>query len=126
MAIPIPQPPAPIPTNYEPSNFTVSNITKGKTTQVQTSIANNFVVGQLVRFHIPNPYNIRQLNEQSGYITSISSSTTFIVDIDSSTYDPYISSPTHPGYTPPQVSAIGDKNNSSTGLSITGAFINIS
>lgn len=107
---------------YSPSNFVISNISKGSTTTVTTSEVNNFVVGQLVRFHIPIPYGIRQLNEQAGYVISLTSTTICVVDINSSAYDSYISTPTYPGNTSPQVSAIGDKNLSITGLTVTGAF----
>lgn len=108
---------------YEPSNFTISNIqVSGQQTLVTTSTNHNYVVGQQVRFHIPIPYGMRQINEQAGYVTVVNSPTSFTVNIISTFYDSYISSPTYPGNTPPQVSAIGDDNLYSIGTTIAGAF----
>jgi hypothetical protein len=126
MAIPIPQPPAPVPTDYQPRNFVISNIESGQTTSVFTSLSNDYVMGQLVRFHIPSSYGMRQLNDQLSYVIAINSSLNFVIDVDSRTFQAFIQIPTYPGNTPPQVSAVGDNNTSTTGLSITGSFINIS
>lgn len=121
------------PENYQPSVFNISNITIGSSTTVTTSSAHNFVVGQLVRFHIPSTYRTRQLNGLTGYVTSVASTTQVIVNINSTDFDAFDASPSY-GPTSPQIAAIGDTNqplantNGRTNLktTISGAFQNIS
>lgn len=110
--------------DYIPLNVQISSLTIGNPTSVTTSSAHYFVVGQLIRFHIAKPYGTRQLNQQLTYVTSIPTTTSFEADVDSSKFDPFIASPTYPGNTLPQVSAVGDQNNTSQGLTISGAFYN--
>jgi hypothetical protein len=115
------------PTVFSPRNFVVTNITNAIQSQVTTSAVNDYVVGQLVRMHVPRPYGMHQIDNLSGYIISIQSSTQFTTDINTLFFDSFVASPTYPGNTSPQVTAIGDKNlNSATtsnnGPNISGAF----
>lgn len=119
------------PENFKPSNFVISTITQGRLTIVSTSVDNNFVLGQQVRFNIPQTYGIRQLNGQAPQVVAINSAMQFVVDVDSARYDPFIPFPPHTGHTPPQVNAVGDFNISFEGFknnafTISGAFVNIS
>ncbi len=116
------------PEYYMPSVFQIANITLGKFTGIETTVSNNYVVGQLVRFIVPSPYGTRQLNEQQGLILSIVGDSQFITDNNTANSDTFIPNPTYPGPIAAQVMAIGDLNNSSTpnNLSILGAFQNIS
>ena len=123
------------PQYFQPSDFTISNITLGVTTTVTTSVNHNYVVGQLVRLHIPDQYRSVQLNESQGYVLSIPSANQVVINIDSSygvnTFQP------NPAYGPtvPQICAIGDINsgilnvssrNNGSNTNVPGAFINIS
>jgi hypothetical protein len=116
---------------YQPSRFVINAITRGRTTIVTTSVDQNYVVAQLVRFIIPPSFGIRQLNEQQGYVIAIPSTTQVEVDIDSRFMDPYIASS---ATTQAQILAIGDIGNGAlnasgrraTGTFIPGSFINIS
>jgi hypothetical protein len=118
---------------YLPSVFNIASITNGKTTLVTTTVNHNYVIGQEVRFLISQLYGERQLNEQTGFITSIPNPNQFIVNIDSSFFDLFVPNPTS-GTTQPQVAPVGDVNNgtinstgrSSTGTFIPGSFIDIS
>lgn len=121
------------PQYFQPSVFPIAAITRGTTTIVTTDSDNNYVVGQLVRFTMPAAFGIRQINEQQAYVIWIVSPTQFIVDLDSTQFDPFIPSPTY--YTTlPQVMAVGDNNSgviSRAGRSvpfttIPGGFQNIS
>lgn len=78
---------------YEPSRFIISAITLGITTSITTSVAHNYVVGQQVRLLIPSGYGCTQLNYSSGYVTSVPTSTSAVVDIDSSKANLFISTP---------------------------------
>jgi hypothetical protein len=89
------------------------------------------VVGQLCRLLIPRVNGTRQLNEQEGYVISIPNPNQVILGIDSSFYDPFVTS-TQP--TQPQILAIGDINlgninasgNLNTSTTIPGSYQNIS
>lgn len=123
--------------NYQPSRFVISAISLGVTTTITTTSDLNYVIGQLVRILIPSSFGTIQLNEQQGYVIALPASNQATVNIDSSHYDPFISSS---GPSQAQILAIGDINSgviSSTGRSIRtvdgntntavpGAFINIS
>lgn len=121
------------PQNFKPSRFVISAISLGQQTTITTSVNHNYVIGQLVRILIPPTYGTIQLNEQSGYVSSIPAANEVVVQIDSSKYSSFIASPTF-GTTKPEILAIGDVNTgliSSTGRSlpttaIPGSFQNIS
>lgn len=116
---------------YQPSQFFISAISLGQTTTVTTTVNNNYVVGQLVRFVIPQANGTRQLNEQPGYVINVPAPNQVVVNINSSLYDIFQTS-TQP--TQPQILAIGNINsgdinasgNLNTGTFIPGSFINIS
>ena len=122
-----------VPEFYSPSVFYISQVALGSTTTVTTEGTNNYVIGNSVRFHIPNIYMTTQLNDKTGIVIQINSSTQFVVSIDSSQYDTFNSSPVNPP-TKPQVCAIGDYNSGSInsygivaqGTSIPGSFVNTS
>lgn len=140
MAVPAYNNPPINPEYFQPSKFTISNITYGKTTLI-TMVASttggftvnpNYVVGQLVRLLVPVPYGASSLNGLEGYVTSIPTSLTVIVNIDSRGTNPFVSSPGT--NTPPQIIAVGDVNSGQINTSgrtnqltyVPGSFINIS
>ena len=51
------------------------------------------MVGQLVRFLIPDRYKTRGLNEKQAYVVSVPSSTQLVCDIESFGLTPFVSSP---------------------------------
>lgn len=116
---------------FVPSRFNISAITLGQLTTVETSVANNFVVGQEVRFIIPPSFGTRQLNNLSGILVAINSTTEFVVNINSYNMDTFVLSS---GSTLAQVLAIGNNNSggdNATGsqsykTTIPGSFKNIS
>lgn len=123
------------PQNFKPSRFVISDIDMSQRTSiiVTTTTDHNYIIGQLVRLLIPNYFGASQLNEQSGYVVSVPTATEVTLDISAINVNPFVPSPSY-GPTPPQILALGDKNNglvSSTGRSlpsttIAGAFQNIS
>jgi hypothetical protein len=116
---------------FQPSVFVITAVLQGQQTTITTNVNHNYVIGQLVRTLIPPSFGIRQLNEQEGYVLSIPSANQVIINIDSSFFDPFISSS---AITQPQIMAIGDNNsgginsagNTVTTISIPGSFMNIS
>lgn len=137
-AFPGPTPPysnPPIePENFKPSRFEISALTLGTNTTVTTSTTHNYVIGQLIRFLIPEPYGSYQLNQLTGYVVSLPSTTQVTVALNSAqNVNPFVPSPTY-SLNSPQIVAVGDINSgiqSATGLSIStttipGSFQNIS
>jgi len=128
------------PQYYQPTAFNITAISLGPTTTftitsppyLPVPIANNFVLGQLVRILIPFTYGTRQLNEQTGYVIALSSNQV-TVNINSTKYDPFIANPAY-GPTLPQILPIGDVNSGAinttgriqNGTTILGSFQNIS
>lgn len=116
---------------YQPNVFFISSITRGTTTLVTTTTDQNFVVGQLVRFIIPAPFGIRQLNEVQGYVIQIPTSTQVVVNINSTQMDPFQTSTftTRPQILPVGNIANGAQNSNGrkdNGTYPPGAFINVS
>lgn len=125
--------PAIKPQYYEPSRFVISALATGTSTTITTSTDNNYVVGGQVRVLIPQYYGTYQINGQTGFITSLLSSSQFIVNIDSSNANAFISNPVF-GPDLPQVVAVGDVNTGAINANgsrnqttfIEGSFINVS
>ena len=123
------------PQYFQPRNFTISAITLGVNTIVTTLTNHDYVVGQLIRLHIPDQYGAQQLNEASGYVLSIPQANQVVTTIDSSIgVNPFKANPSY-GPTIPQICAIGDVNSgiinitsrdNGANTNVPGAFINIS
>jgi hypothetical protein len=119
------------PEYYNPSRFVISAIGLGLTTLITTTNNNNYYIGQEVRFIIPPSFGCRQLNGLSGIVISIPNPNQIKVNIDSTKFDPLVSSL---ATTLPQVLAIGGINsgaintngNMNEGTFIPGSFINVS
>lgn len=132
--VPFESNPVPHPEYFQPSTFDISAITRGyPTALVTTTEAHNYVVGQLVRFHIPLGWGMRQLDGQQAYVTAVNSSTSFTIDLPTRSFDAFTTP--SPAFQTAQVSAIGDENQgwtfngtsySRTQLAPPGAFLNIS
>lgn len=115
--------------SYIPLNVEIANITRAANASVTTDSNHYYVVGQLVRFHVPKPYGMTEINEMLAYVLTVPSVTTFTVGTDTRGFTAFIPSPTYPGNMAAQVSAVGDANNSSrttasNGLTVSGAFLN--
>ena len=93
---------------FVPGNKTIINIARGRTTVVSTDL-HGYTSGLVVRFVIPPSSGIQQINNIMAKIIVINV-TTFFVDIDSSTLDPFIPNITPSKYwkTIPQVIPVGD------------------
>lgn len=121
------------PEYFTPKEFNIASITNGKTTLVTTTVAHDYVLGQLVRLLISQLFGARQFNEQVAYVINIPSTTSITLGLDSSAFDLFIADPTLES-TQPQVVAVGDINTghinpygpSRTFPWIPGSFRNIS
>lgn len=116
---------------YQPSRFVISAIALGTSTTITTTVNHNYVLGQEVRLLIPSSFGSYQLNEQTGFITSIPAPNQFVLNINTIVnVDAFISSS---ATTQAQCVAVGDVNTGQTNTGRTGnltyvpgSFINIS
>ena len=108
---------------YAPGVSFIEAITTGATTTVVTTTPHNLVVGSEVAFRIPTSWGTVQLNSLPdvlipgspiyGYVISVTNSTTFVVNINSTGYTAFNTNQTIasvPGLSFPQVLAVGDVN----------------
>ena len=115
---------------YAPGVANIEAITLGTTTTVVTTAPHNFVVGQEIAFRIPTLWGTTQLNSLPNtltpgspvyaYVTSVTNSTTFVCNVNSSSYTAFVTNipvASVPGLTPPQVLAVGDVNTGGVGYS---------
>jgi hypothetical protein len=115
---------------YEPGVNFISALTLASSTTVVTTTAHNYVVGQEVAFRIPSTWGTYELNSLPnssipgspiyGYVTSVTNSTTFVVNINSASYTAYTANQTVssvPGLSFPQVVAVGDVNTGGVAIS---------
>jgi hypothetical protein len=142
---------------YAPGESVITSITTGTTTTIVTTAPHNMVAGQEVAFRIPTVWGTYQLNSLPnvlipgspiyGYVTSVTNSTTVVVNINSTAYTAFNTNQTVasvPGLTFPQMVAVGDVNtggvvysggalypppvvngfNTINGPAIQGAFVN--
>lgn len=95
----------------------IFSIVKGTTTSITTTLNglnpgdHNYSSGLIVRIIVPHGLGMDQINQMQGTIT-VTSSSTFIIDINSSTFDDFSIPAVNPGhfYTPAQVIPIGEIN----------------
>jgi hypothetical protein len=96
------------PQYYSPRVNVITGITLGQTTTITFEFTTELVIGNQVRLLIPPGWGCRQLNEQTGYVLSVPTTTSVILSIDSSVnVDPFM---TGPSTTIPQALGIGDVN----------------
>jgi hypothetical protein len=110
------------PALYAPNIGFISALTLAASTTVVTTAPSNIQVGQEVAFRIPPSWGPYQLNSLPnvqipgspiyGYVTSVTNSTTFVVNINSTGYTAFNPNQTFLGFkqTFPQVVAVGDVN----------------
>ena len=98
-----------------PTTLLVTNITKANPMVVTVSAGsssaflNNYHVGMAVRFTVPIAYGMFQVDGMVGTITAISGSD-FTVDIDSTTFDSFVNSPSSIDNQPASISPAGSRN----------------
>lgn len=88
----------------------IEAISQGANTIVTTSIDHMFVIGNQVQFFIPKQWGITQLNLLKGFVIDVPASDQITVNIDTSTFNAFVT-PSGPAIVDPaQVSPIGDGN----------------
>lgn len=123
------------PALYAPGVSFITALTLGASTTVVTTAPHNLVVGSEVAFRIPSLWGTTQLNSLPnvlipgspvyGYVTSVTNSTTVVVNINSAAFTAYTSNvavASVPGLSFPQMLAVGDVNTGGLAISAGSAL----
>ena len=112
--------------NWYPRRRFITGVTTGTTTEVQLSVTHDFVVGSKVSFRVPSAYGMTQLNNLTGQVTAINTTTnTITVDINSSAFTAFAfpsSATAAAGVTPAHVVPVGEVSTILTSASQSAAF----
>jgi len=74
---------------YKPAMRIISDITNSFPATITTTFNHNYITGTVVRLYIPVGFGMVQANHMQGIIT-VNGDTTFLMDIDTSTFDPFV------------------------------------
>lgn len=100
---------------YQPAMRVITAITQASPAEVTTSFDHQYVTGLIARLHIPLGFGMVQANSLYGSIV-VTGDTTFTIDIDTSTFDPFLAPVTYPlSYQSATVVPIGENNEMLTG-----------
>jgi hypothetical protein len=80
---------------YQPAVRVIVAITQSFPALVTTSFPHSYGVGMIVRLKVPNNFGMTQVNNLQGTIIA-TTDTTFNIDIDTSTFDPFVIPPDQP------------------------------
>lgn len=102
---------------YLPAMRIITSITQAYPALVTTSFDNNYISGEIVRINTPQvdgyyPWGMQQIDNLQGTIDVINT-TQFYIDIDTRTFDPFVTPPDTPirwSRQRPQVVPIGEVN----------------
>lgn len=96
----------------QPAMRNITAITNATNALVTTSFAHQYIPGIIVRLYIPQSCGMPQANQQTATILTVPSTTTFTIDLNTTTYQPFSipGSPNPHIQVSPQVVPIGEVN----------------
>lgn len=96
---------------YQPAMRIITDITRANPAVVTTSFDHDYLSGLIVRLYVPPGYAMRQADKMVGTIT-VTGTTTFSIDIDTSAFDTFSAPGGSPWYvySYAQVVPIGERN----------------
>ena len=74
---------------FQPAMRQITAITNAQLALVTTSFAHNYVDGTIVRLNVPSYFGMWQANQLTGTIINNGIATQFLIDIDTSSFDPF-------------------------------------
>ena len=80
---------------FQPAMRIISSITNAYPAVITTTFDHQYATGMIVRLNIPVGFGMQQANQLFSPIV-VTGSTTFTMDIDTSSFDPYVASVTYP------------------------------
>jgi hypothetical protein len=97
---------------YYPRLRTISDITNAAHAEVTTTVTHNLTVGQKVRFNLSTVNDMMEIDGQIGTVLSVDTSdNTFVVDIDTTGYTPFVfglTADADAGYTHGHIIPVGE------------------
>lgn len=75
---------------FNPALATISAVQNAVVPAVVTSFPHTFIVGQYVKFLVPEEYGMTQLNGLTGLILEVPSASAIFIDIDTSMFDAFV------------------------------------
>jgi hypothetical protein len=73
---------------FIPAMRIIQNITQAENAEVTTTFAHGYLSGLIVRINIGTGDGMKQIDTQTGTIT-VTGLTTFLIDINTATYEPF-------------------------------------
>lgn len=97
---------------FQPAMRLITGVTASSTATVTTSFDHDYLAGLEVRLYIPVGFGMVQANHLVGTILEVPTTSSFIVSIDTSSFDPFIFPSPVPWYinSYPLVVPIGEIN----------------
>lgn len=74
---------------FQPAMRIIASITNAFPAEVTTTFAHNYIPGTIIRLVIPREYIMIQADQLFGLIT-ITGTTTFLIDIDTRLFSPFV------------------------------------
>lgn len=74
---------------FQPAMRIIQSITKANPAVITTTFDHDYITGEIVRLGIPSGFGMVQADQKTGTIT-VTSSTTFSIDIDTTSYDAFV------------------------------------
>lgn len=74
---------------FNPAMATITGIQQATKPFVVTSFPHTFIVGQYIKFVIPQEYGMIQLNGLTGLITEVPTASAFQINIDTTQFDAF-------------------------------------
>ena len=75
---------------YYPVARTISGITNAQNAAITFTEEHGYLVGQVLGFRVGTEWGMFQINERHGQVTSITSTTEVVVDVDSTNWDSFV------------------------------------
>lgn len=99
---------------YQPAMRLITGITAADPAEVTTSFPHDYLPGLIVRLYVPPLYGMFQADGLTGTIMTVGSSTTFTININTTSFDPFVIPSPEPWYSYeyPMVVPVGEINSS--------------
>ena len=73
---------------FQPTLRIISSITNANPAKVKTTLAHDYITGEIVRLKIPKGFGMQRANNLLGEVT-ITSEDEFTINIDTSSFEPF-------------------------------------
>jgi len=82
---------------FQPAMRIITSITNANPMVITTSFDHDYITGTIIKLNIPKGFGFQQANKFKGSIT-VTGTTMFTMDLDSTNFDPYVIPADNPGH----------------------------